>query len=51
MHISFLAEVVFFLLGALAIVEIMDAHKGFDNITKAMTQHIHKTISSILKIT
>ena len=30
------AEVVFFLLGALTIVEIMDAHKGFDIITKAI---------------
>jgi Na+/H+ antiporter NhaD/arsenite permease-like protein len=31
------SEVVFFLLGALTIVEIMDAHKGFDIITKAIT--------------
>jgi Na+/H+ antiporter NhaD/arsenite permease-like protein len=31
------AEVVFFLLGALTIVEIMDAHKGFDIITRAIT--------------
>lgn len=31
------SEVVFFLLGALTIVEIMDAHKGFDVITKAIT--------------
>ena len=30
------AEVVFFLLGALTIVEIMDAHKGFDIITQAI---------------
>lgn len=30
------SEVVFFLLGALTIVEIMDAHKGFDIITKAI---------------
>lgn len=30
------AEVVFFLLGALTIVEIMDAHKGFDIITSAI---------------
>jgi Na+/H+ antiporter NhaD/arsenite permease-like protein len=32
------SEVVFFLLGALTIVEIMDAHKGFDIITKLITQ-------------
>lgn len=31
------AEVVFFLLGALTIVEIMDAHKGFDIITNSIT--------------
>jgi len=31
------SEVVFFLLGALTIVEIMDAHKGFDIITKAIS--------------
>lgn len=31
------SEVVFFLLGALTIVEIMDAHKGFDIITKSIT--------------
>eukprot|EP00442_Polarella_glacialis_P045779 CAMPEP_0115159520 /NCGR_PEP_ID=MMETSP0227-20121206/70251_1 /TAXON_ID=89957 /ORGANISM="Polarella glacialis, Strain CCMP 1383" /LENGTH=628 /DNA_ID=CAMNT_0002571227 /DNA_START=54 /DNA_END=1941 /DNA_ORIENTATION=- len=30
------SEVVFFLLGALTIVEIMDAHKGFDIITKSI---------------
>lgn len=32
------SEVVFFLLGALTIVEIMDAHKGFDIITRQITQ-------------
>mmetsp|Transcript_46255 Transcript_46255/g.110045 ORF Transcript_46255/g.110045 Transcript_46255/m.110045 type:complete len:604 (+) Transcript_46255:96-1907(+) len=31
------SEVVFFLLGALTIVEIMDAHRGFDIITKAIS--------------
>merc|ERR1719210_1487586 len=31
------AEVVFFLLGALTIVEIMDMHKGFDLITNSIT--------------
>mmetsp|Transcript_85449 Transcript_85449/g.189772 ORF Transcript_85449/g.189772 Transcript_85449/m.189772 type:complete len:585 (-) Transcript_85449:26-1780(-) len=31
------SEVVFFLLGALTIVEIMDAHRGFDIITKSIT--------------
>jgi len=31
------SEVVFFLLGALTIVEIMDAHKGFDIITNAIS--------------
>jgi Na+/H+ antiporter NhaD/arsenite permease-like protein len=31
------SEVVFFLLGALTIVEIMDAHKGFDIITKSIS--------------
>jgi len=31
------SEVVFFLLGALTIVEIMDAHKGFDIITKQIS--------------
>ncbi|CAE7946033.1 NHD1, partial [Symbiodinium sp. KB8] len=45
------SEVVFFLLGALTIVEIMDAHKGFDIITKliqAKTQRELLVIVSVL---
>ena len=32
-HLSSISEIVFFLLGAMTIVEIIDAHDGFQNIT------------------
>ena len=33
-HLSSVAEIVFFLLGAMTIVELIDAHDGFQNITE-----------------
>jgi Na+/H+ antiporter NhaD/arsenite permease-like protein len=33
-HLSSIAEIVFFLLGAMTIVELIDAHDGFQNITE-----------------
>ncbi|CAK9017417.1 unnamed protein product [Durusdinium trenchii] len=44
------SEVVFFLLGALTIVEIMDAHKGFDIITKAIQAKSQKELLIIIGV-
>lgn len=44
------SEVVFFLLGALTIVEIMDAHKGFDIITKAIQAKTQKELLIIIGV-
>lgn len=44
------AEVVFFLLGALSIVEIMDAYKGFDIITKAIQAKTQKELMVVIGI-
>lgn len=44
------AEVVFFLLGALSIVEIMDAHKGFDIITKAIQAKTQKELMVVIGV-
>ena len=35
-HLSSISEIVFFLLGAMTIVEIIDAHDGFQNITESI---------------
>ncbi len=35
-HLSAISEIVFFLLGAMTIVEIIDAHDGFQNITESI---------------
>ncbi|CAK9061890.1 Sodium/proton antiporter 1 (AtNHD1) (Na(+)/H(+) antiporter 1) [Durusdinium trenchii] len=43
-------RVVFFLLGALTIVEIMDAHKGFDIITKAIQAKSQKELLIIIGV-
>lgn len=44
------SEVVFFLLGALTIVEIMDAHKGFDIITKSITATKSRDLLVVISI-
>jgi len=44
------SEVVFFLLGALTIVEIMDAHKGFDIITKLIQAKSQRELLVIVSI-
>ena len=36
-HLGEIASIVFFLLGAMTIVELIDAHEGFDVITKRLT--------------
>ena len=41
-HLSSISEIVFFLLGAMTIVEIIDAHDGFQNITERIKPN-HKT--------
>ena len=41
-HLSSIAEIVFFLLGAMTIVELIDAHDGFQNITEKI-KTINKT--------
>ncbi len=35
-HLASISEIIFFLLGAMAIVELIDAHDGFDIITDAI---------------
>jgi len=44
------SEVVFFVLGALTIVEIMDAHKGFDIITKAISAKRSRELMVVIGI-
>jgi len=51
-HLSSIAEIVFFLLGAMTIVELIDAHDGFQNITeKIKTTNKSKFIWTISLIT
>ena len=51
-HLSSIAEIVFFLLGAMTIVELIDAHDGFQNITeKIKTTHKTKLIWTIALVT
>ena len=51
-HLSSISEIVFFLLGAMTIVEIIDAHDGFQNITEHIkTNHKTKLIWLISVIT
>lgn len=51
-HLSSIAEIVFFLLGAMTIVELIDAHDGFQNITdKIKTSNKNKLIWTISIVT
>lgn len=51
-HLSSIAEIVFFLLGAMTIVELIDAHDGFQNITeKIKTTNKTKLIWTIALVT
>ena len=51
-HLSGIAEIVFFLLGAMTIVELIDAHDGFQNITeKIKTTNKNKLIWTIAIVT
>jgi len=51
-HLSAISEIVFFLLGAMTIVELIDAHDGFQNIADAIkTTHKTKLIWLIAIIT
>ena len=51
-HLSGVAEIVFFLLGAMTIVELIDAHDGFQNITeKIKTTNKTKFIWTISLVT
>ncbi len=51
-HLSSIAEIVFFLLGAMTIVELIDAHDGFQNITeKIKTTNKNKLIWTIALVT
>lgn len=51
-HLSSIAEIVFFLLGAMTIVELIDAHDGFQNITeKIKTTYKTKFIWTIALVT
>ena len=51
-HLSSISEIVFFLVGAMTIVEIIDAHDGFQNITESIkTTHKTKLIWLISVIT
>jgi len=51
-HLSSIAEIVFFLLGAMTIVELIDAHDGFQNITeKIKTTNKTKLVWTISIVT
>jgi Na+/H+ antiporter NhaD/arsenite permease-like protein len=51
-HLSSISEIVFFLLGAMTIVELIDAHDGFQNITeKIKTTNKTKFIWTIALVT
>jgi Na+/H+ antiporter NhaD/arsenite permease-like protein len=51
-HLSGVAEIVFFLLGAMTIVELIDAHDGFQNITeKIKTTNKTKFVWTIALVT
>jgi Na+/H+ antiporter NhaD/arsenite permease-like protein len=51
-HLSGIAEIVFFLLGAMTIVELIDAHDGFQNITeKIKTANKTKFVWTIALVT
>ena len=51
-HLSSVAEIVFFLLGAMTIVELIDAHDGFQNITeKIKTTNKTKFVWTIALVT
>jgi len=51
-HLSAISEIVFFLLGAMTIVELIDAHDGFQSITESIkTTHKTKLIWLIAIIT
>ena len=51
-HLTSIAEIVFFLLGAMTIVELIDAHDGFQNITeKIKTTKKSKFIWTIALLT
>lgn len=51
-HLSSISEIVFFLLGAMTIVKLIDAHDGFQNITeKIKTTHKNKLIWTIALVT
>ena len=51
-HLSAISEIVFFLLGAMTIVELIDAHDGFQNIAEAIkTTHKSKLVWLIALIT
>ena len=51
-HLSSISEIVFFLLGAMTIVELIDAHDGFQQIAEAIkTTHKTKLVWLIALIT
>ena len=44
-HLGNVAEILFYLLGAMTIVELMDIHKGFEGITRRITTRNKKKIA------
>ncbi|MCX6291745.1 MAG: SLC13 family permease [Bacteroidetes bacterium] len=49
-HFGEISSVLFFLLGAMIIVEIMDAHHGFDIITEKITTRSKRTLLVIISV-
>jgi Na+/H+ antiporter NhaD/arsenite permease-like protein len=47
-HLADLAQILFFLLGAMTIVELIDAHDGFDAITSRITTRSRRKLLAIL---
>lgn len=47
-HLGDLSQILFFLLGAMTIVELIDAHDGFEIITRRITTQNKKSFSGLL---
>lgn len=49
-HLSDASEILFFLLGAMTIVELIDAHQGFDVVTRFLNYNNKKTLAWLIAL-
>ena len=49
-HLSDASEILFFLLGAMTIVELIDAHQGFDVVTRFLNYNNNKTLAWLIAL-